>query len=124
MKYKILIVDDEPANLRTLERFFREDYEPITAASVARIVPLLPEAPKSFIVAGGGARNPTLMRMLAERLAPATVETAHAIGWASDSLEAQAFAYLAVRALNGLPITFPKTTGAPRPMAGGVIARS
>jgi len=96
----------------------------LTAASVARIVPLLPEAPKSFIVAGGGARNPTLMRMLAERLAPATVETAHAIGWASDSLEAQAFAYLAVRALNGLPITFPKTTGAPRPMTGGVIARA
>ena len=95
----------------------------LTAASVARIVPLLPQPPQSFIVAGGGARNPTLMRMLAERLAPARVTTAHAIGWASDSLEAQAFAYLAVRAMNGLPITFPKTTGAPRPMTGGVVAR-
>jgi anhydro-N-acetylmuramic acid kinase len=63
------------------------------------------------------------MRMLAERLAPARVTTAHAIGWASDSLEAQAFAYLAVRTMNGLPITFPKTTGAPRPMTGGAIAR-
>jgi anhydro-N-acetylmuramic acid kinase len=95
----------------------------LTAAAVARVVPLLPQAPKSWIVAGGGARNPTLMRMLAERLAPASVETAHAIGWASDSLEAQAFAYLAVRTLNGLPITFPKTTGAPRPMTGGVVAQ-
>ena len=95
----------------------------LTAAAVARVVPLLPQAPQSFIVAGGGARNPTLMRMLAERLKPARVETAHAIGWASDSLEAQAFAYLAVRTLNGLPITFPKTTGAPRPMTGGVVAR-
>ena len=95
----------------------------LTAAAVARVVPLLPQAPRSWIVAGGGARNPTLMRMLAERLKPATVEAAHAIGWASDSLEAQAFAYLAVRTLNGLPITFPKTTGAPRPMTGGVVAR-
>jgi anhydro-N-acetylmuramic acid kinase len=95
----------------------------LTAAAVARVVTLLPQPPRSWIVAGGGARNPTLMRMLAERLKPASVETAHAIGWASDSLEAQAFAYLAVRSLNGLPITFPKTTGAPHPMTGGVIAR-
>ena len=94
----------------------------LTAASVARIVDHLPEPPKIWIVAGGGARNPTLMRMLAERLRPATVETAHAIGWATDSIEAQAFAYLAVRTLNGLPITFPKTTGAPQPMTGGVVA--
>ena len=47
----------------------------LTAAAVARIVPLLPRAPKTWIVAGGGARNPTLMRMLAQRLAPARVGT-------------------------------------------------
>jgi len=45
--------------------------------------------------------NPTLMRMLAERLAPAVVESAHAVGWSIASLEAQAFAYLAVRSLRG-----------------------
>src|SRR6185437_13642280 len=48
----------------------------LTAASVARVVQHLPAAPRAWIVAGGGARNPTLMRMLAERLKPATVETA------------------------------------------------
>jgi anhydro-N-acetylmuramic acid kinase len=95
----------------------------LTAASVARIVPLLPRAPKTWIVSGGGARNPTLMRMLAERLAPARVETGHEVGWSVDSLEAQAFAYLAVRSLRGLPITLPTTTGAPRPLSGGVLAR-
>ncbi len=63
------------------------------------------------------------MRMLAERLAPAAVETAGAVGWSADALEAQAFAYLAVRSLRGLPITFPTTTGVPRPLAGGVVAR-
>lgn len=94
----------------------------LTAVSVARIVPHLPAVPKSWIVAGGGARNPTLMRMLAERLAPATVETADAAGWSADALEAQAFAYLAVRSLCGLPLTFPKTTGVPAPMKGGVLA--
>jgi anhydro-N-acetylmuramic acid kinase len=93
----------------------------LTAAAVARIVPHLPRPPVAWIVAGGGARNPTLMRMLAARLAPATVETAEAAGWSVDSLEAQAFAYLAVRTLRGLPITFPTTTGVPEPMVGGMI---
>jgi anhydro-N-acetylmuramic acid kinase len=95
----------------------------LTAASVARILPHLPRAPRAWIVSGGGARNPTLMRMLAERLAPATVETADAAGWSADALEAQAFAYLAVRCLRGLPITFPTTTGVGEPTRGGRVAQ-
>ena len=95
----------------------------LTAAAVRRIVRHLPKAPKAWIVAGGGARNPTLMRMLAERLAPATVETADAVGLSSQSIEAQAFAYLAVRTRNGLPITFPHTTGVAQATMGGVVAR-
>lgn len=95
----------------------------LTAASVACVVPHLPQAPRAWIVCGGGARNPTLMRMLAERLAPASVATADAVGWSADSIEAQAFAYLAARTLRGLPLTFPTTTGVPAPMPGGVVAR-
>jgi anhydro-N-acetylmuramic acid kinase len=95
----------------------------LTAAAVAAIVPLLPRPPRSWIVAGGGARNPTLMRMLVERLNPAVIEGAQTVGWSSDAIEAQAFAFLAVRTLKGLPITFPGTTGAPAPMTGGVTAR-
>jgi anhydro-N-acetylmuramic acid kinase len=95
----------------------------ITAAAVARAVTLLPRVPASWITAGGGTRNPTLMRMLAERLKPAPIETAGSVGWSADALEAQAFAYLAVRSLKGLPLTFPTTTGVPRPLTGGVLAR-
>jgi anhydro-N-acetylmuramic acid kinase len=94
-----------------------------TAAAVAAVVPLLPRLPRTWIVAGGGARNPTLMHMLAERLTPASVEAAETIGWASDAIEAQAFAFLGVRALKGLAISFPGTTGAPRPMTGGIVSR-
>jgi anhydro-N-acetylmuramic acid kinase len=94
-----------------------------TAAAVARIVPHLPRPPRSVIVAGGGARNRTLMRVLGEKLAPATVETAEAVGWSADALEAQAFAFLAARRVRGLPITFPGTTGVARAMTGGVIAQ-
>jgi anhydro-N-acetylmuramic acid kinase len=93
-----------------------------TAAAVACAVDLLPRSPGAWIVAGGGARNATLMRMLAARLRPATVRSADAVGWSADALEAQAFAYLAVRSMRGLPITFPDTTGAARPMTGGVLA--
>jgi anhydro-N-acetylmuramic acid kinase len=94
-----------------------------TAAAIARIVPLLPKPPKSWIVAGGGARNLTMIRMLRERLEPATVEAAETLGWASDAIEAQAFGFLAARGLKGLPLSYPATTGVPIPMTGGVIAR-
>jgi anhydro-N-acetylmuramic acid kinase len=94
-----------------------------TAEAIARIVPLLPKEPKSWIVAGGGARNLTMLRMLRERLQPATVEAADTLGWASDAIEAQAFGFLAARGLKGLPLSYPATTGVPIPMTGGVIAR-
>jgi anhydro-N-acetylmuramic acid kinase len=63
------------------------------------------------------------MRMLAERLSPARLDTAGTVGWSADALEAQAFAYLAVRTLKGLPLTFPTTTGVPQPLPGGVLIR-
>jgi anhydro-N-acetylmuramic acid kinase len=94
-----------------------------TAAAIARIVPLLPKPPRSWIVAGGGARNLTMVRMLRERLQPATVEAADALGWAGDAIEAQAFGFLAARGLKGLPLSYPATTGVPMPMTGGIIAR-
>jgi anhydro-N-acetylmuramic acid kinase len=94
-----------------------------TAAAIANIVPRLPRAPKTWIVAGGGANNPTLMRMLSARLAPARISTAAARGWQGDAIEAQAFAFLGVRSLKGLPLTFPQTTGAPAPLTGGVLAK-
>lgn len=95
----------------------------LTVAAVFRIIPHLPQPPRAWIVSGGGARNKTLMRMLSDRLAPATVETADAAGWSADALEAQALAFLAVRCLRDLPITFPTTSGAPWPLRGGVITR-
>jgi len=94
-----------------------------TAAAIARIVPLLPKVPKSWIICGGGARNLTMIRNLRERLEPATVEAAETLGWASDAIEAQAFGFLAARGLKGLPLSYPATTGVPMPMTGGVIAR-
>jgi anhydro-N-acetylmuramic acid kinase len=95
----------------------------ITAAAIAAARTLLPRPPTRFIAAGGGTRNATLMRMLVERLKPATVETASEVGWSADALEAQALAYLAVRSLRELPLTFPGTTGVASPLTGGVLAR-
>jgi anhydro-N-acetylmuramic acid kinase len=92
-----------------------------TAAGIERVLPHLPKNPSRAIVCGGGARNKTLMRELAERL-PCLVIPAEAFGWVSDSMEAQAFAYLAVRCQKNLPITFPMTTGVERPLTGGLLA--
>jgi anhydro-N-acetylmuramic acid kinase len=92
------------------------------AASIARALDHLPAKPATIVIVGGGARNATLMSMLRERLG-ATVLRGDDVGWSADAIEAQAFAYLAVRTLKGLPLTFPTTTGVPRAMTGGVVAR-
>ena len=63
------------------------------------------------------------MTMIAERVENAVIP-AEAVGMDGDAVEAEAWAYLAVRSLKGLPITFPGTTGAPRPLAGGVLAKA
>ena len=93
-----------------------------TAASVALALAQLPARPTRLLVAGGGRHNPTMLRMIAERtgLVP---EPTDALGWDGDAIEAQGFAYMAARTLAGLPISFPGTTGAPSPMAGGTVHR-
>ncbi len=93
-----------------------------TAASVALARDWFPEPARRWIVVGGGANNPTLVAMLRERLG-APVVTGADLGWSGDHVEAQAFAYLAVRSLCGLPLTFPTTTGVPEPLTGGVLAK-
>jgi anhydro-N-acetylmuramic acid kinase len=76
--------------------------------------------PSALIVCGGGRHNPQIMRSLVER-APVPVKTAEDYGWRGDSIEAEAFAYLAARTAKGLPISFPGTTGVKAPMTGGRI---
>jgi anhydro-N-acetylmuramic acid kinase len=91
-----------------------------TAAAVARARAHLPAPPRRWLVTGGGRHNPTLMAALAEELA-CPVDPVEAVGWDGDALEAQAFAYLAVRSLRGRPLSFPGTTGVPAPLSGGRI---
>ena len=79
------------------------------------------EAARRVIVCGGGRNNPALMSEIARRAA-APVLTAEDVGWRGDSIEAEAFAYLAARTATGLPISFPGTTGVAAPMTGGRIA--
>jgi anhydro-N-acetylmuramic acid kinase len=91
-----------------------------TAETIALALRLVPERPARLIVAGGGRRNPVLMRMIGEAcgLVPEPIE---ALGWNGDATEAEGFAYMAVRSLHGLPISFPGTTGVPAPLGGGTI---
>lgn len=91
-----------------------------TAESLRKGLADVGAQPTVVIACGGGRRNPVLMRAIGERL-PAPLETAEAVGWRGDSMEAEAIAYLAARCANGLPITFPGTTGASQPLTGGRI---
>src|SRR5690606_8264895 len=83
----------------------------ITAASIAGALQHFPEPPLSYVICGGGRHNPLLMRMLNQR-AGRPVVPIEALGHNGDATEAEAFAYLAVRSIRGLPLSFPGTTGA------------
>ena len=72
---------------------------------------------------GGGRRNAHFMQRLRDRL-QVDVDPVEAVGWDGDFLEAQAFGFLAVRSLRGLPLSLPSTTGVPAPMQGGELHRA
>jgi len=97
-----------------------------TVACIAAAQRSLPELPKAWIISGGGAHNPYIMAGLRRVLGAADpaplVQTADAAGFSTNFMEAQAFAFLAVRRLKGLPATFPNTTGASEPVVSGVVA--
>jgi anhydro-N-acetylmuramic acid kinase len=92
----------------------------LTAATVAAALRHMPAPPKRWLITGGGRRNPVLMGALRSRL-DVPVDPVEAAGWDGDALEAQAFAYMAVRSVEALPLSFPTTTGAPHPLTGGRV---
>jgi anhydro-N-acetylmuramic acid kinase len=96
----------------------------MTAAAVAAALPHFPASPREWLVCGGGRHNPAIMAALVRRLGGVRVRPVEAIGWDGDALEAQAFAYLAVRSVRGLPLSLPTTTGAPHPLRGGRLFRA
>jgi anhydro-N-acetylmuramic acid kinase len=94
-----------------------------TCQAVARGLAHLPAAPRRWLVTGGGRHNAALMQGLRAALG-VPVEPVEAAGWDGDALEAQAFAFLAVRSLGGLPLSLPTTTGVPNPTTGGRLFRA
>ncbi|MFK7858490.1 MAG: anhydro-N-acetylmuramic acid kinase [Granulosicoccus sp.] len=93
-----------------------------SAAAVSCALDVLPQRPQRLIVCGGGRHNTSLMQALAKRCA-VLVEAAEDVGWRGDAMEAECFAYLAVRAIRALPSSFPETTGVQTPMCCGVVNR-
>ncbi len=91
-----------------------------TVETIARAALHFPNEPACWVVCGGGRHNKTIMKMLATAV-EGQVMTAEDAGWNGDSIEAEAWAYMAVRSLEGLPLTFPGTTGVPQPQTGGVL---
>ena len=89
-----------------------------TVESLVAALRHVPRAPRRWLVGGGGRLNRHVMTRLAERLG-VPVEPVEAAGWDGDALEAQLFAYLAIRSVKGLPLSLPGTTGVPRPLTGG-----
>jgi anhydro-N-acetylmuramic acid kinase len=92
-----------------------------TAKAVKKSAELLPSAPLRWLVSGGGRHNPAIMARLRMLMDSIPVEPVEAVGWNGDAIEAQAFAYLAVRSEKQLPLSLPTTTGVPEPQSGGTL---
>jgi anhydro-N-acetylmuramic acid kinase len=88
--------------------------------SIGKASDYFPEVARRWLVTGGGRHNTTLMAML-DLLLDGAVEPIEVINFNGDALEAQAFAFLAIRSLYGLPLSFPKTTKVPSPTVGGTL---
>jgi len=95
----------------------------LTAAAIARAAEKIETPPALWIVSGGGARNDAIMDALrAQAGADTRIVAAGEAGFNADMMEAEAWAYLAVRSRKGLPLTFPTTTGCREPVTGGNVA--
>jgi anhydro-N-acetylmuramic acid kinase len=95
----------------------------VTAAAILKARAHMPEQPLSWIICGGGRKNPLIMADLRHGAGNVAVVAAEEAGFDGDAMEAEAWAYLAVRSLKGLPLTFPTTTGCDAPVTGGVLAK-
>lgn len=94
-----------------------------TVAGIAKALEHLPEKPRRWVVCGGGRMNAFFMSAIEEAVG-APVVSINTLGLNGDATEAEAFAYLAVRSLRGLPLSFPLTTGVGQPMTGGTLHRA
>ena len=92
-----------------------------TARSVAQEAAHFPRPPLKWYATGGGRKNSFLMERLTACLRPAHLSDVEELGWNGDTLEAEGFAYLAVRSVKNLPLSVPGTTGVSRPINGGVL---
>ena len=96
----------------------------VSARAIHASERLLPEQPILWILCGGGRKNPYIVGDLRDAVAGAArVVMAEDVGLDGDAMEAEAWAYLAVRAERGLPLTFPTTTGCREPVSGGLLAK-
>ena len=108
-KLKHLSPEDGAATLTT-----------ITAATIALSCGVVPAAPKQILITGGGRRNPLLMQLITQSVTMPVLPV-EAVGWDGDMLEAQAFAYLAARSIQNLPLSLPTTTGVKAATTGGTL---
>ncbi|GIT92359.1 anhydro-N-acetylmuramic acid kinase [Jannaschia pagri] len=93
----------------------------VIAASVRHGLTQMPQPPDRLLVTGGGRLNPAILDALTAAL-PCPVRPVEDVGLDGDMLEAQAFAYLAVRVRRGLPTSFPDTTGVSAQVGGGQVS--
>ena len=95
----------------------------ISAGAILKAARHFPQSPKLWIICGGGRHHPAIMADLASGVGKdARVISAEQAGFDGDAMEAEAWAYLAVRSKRGLLLTWPTTTGCREAATGGKLS--
>lgn len=115
-------LDRDAWQLRVMDGMSLEDgaatLTAFTVKAIAKSLGHLPQPPLTWYVTGGGRHNSALMNGLRQEL-QVPIENVDVLGWNGDAIEAEGFAWLAVRSLLKLPLSLPTTTGVPEPLTGG-----
>jgi len=95
----------------------------LTAQAIFHSFRFLPQYPKSLVISGGGVKNFFLMKILGNLAKKQNISLikAEECGLQADFIEAEAWGYLAIRSAQGLPLSFPATTGVQFPVTGGIF---
>lgn len=91
----------------------------VTVQAVVRATEQMPKKPATAWVTGGGVHHPVIMQMIGENFGQ--VRSVRELNLNPDTLEAECFAWLAVRNTKALPLTLPETTGCRTAATGGMI---
>ena len=96
----------------------------LIANGISHVNKMNEQSTNNWIVCGGGRKNQFLIENIKNNFEKLNIDTIEKYKIDGDFVESQAFAFLAIRSLEGMPISFPTTTRCKQALTGGVVVKN